>query len=55
MFQSKIKNRIYLALIAMSLAAGNVLAEDDVVDYDPNSPFLDSLRDLWQLVIQLFA
>ena len=55
MFQSKTKNRIYLALIATSLAAGNVLAEDDVVDYDPNSPFIDVLRDFWQVLIQLFA
>ncbi len=55
MFQSKIKNRVYLALIATSLAAGKALAEDDVVDYDPNNPFIDTLRDFWQLLTQLLA
>ncbi len=55
MFQSKIKNRIYLALVAMSLAAGNVLAEDDAVDIDPNSPFVDVVRDLWGFLAQFFA
>ncbi len=54
MFQSKIKNRIYLALIAMSLAAGKVLAEDDIADLDPNSPF-GVLRDFWAFMTQLFG
>ncbi len=54
MFQSKIRNRIYLALIATSLAAGNVLAEDDVADLDPNGAF-GILRDLWVFMTQLFG
>ncbi len=53
--ERNVRNRIYCTLCMMLLAAGNVRAEDDVVDADPNSPVLGALLDLWDFLTGLVA
>lgn len=48
---SKVLKSFYLALLVFSIAAGNVRAEDEIAEFDPDNslldPVLDVLRDLW--------
>ncbi len=54
---SKARNRIYCALITMLLAAGNVLAEDDLAELDPQSGFsiFGVFSNLWDFLTHLVA
>lgn len=48
--------RIYCALFMMLLAAGNVVAEDDVADLDPNgNSVVGVFRDLWNYLVGMIG
>ncbi len=49
----KIKSRITCALFTMLLAAGNVFAEDDIIEIEPNG-VIGALNSLWQFLAGLF-
>ncbi len=48
----KVRSRIYCVSFLALLAAGNVWAEDDLADFDPdgNIPILGLLRKLWDFL-----
>lgn len=64
MFQSNlfqinrdVKIQVYCVLFITLLAVGNVWAEDDVVDVDPNGNFtiFGVFRSLWEFLSGLMA